>query len=93
MRNVTIPSVERVGATQLSRVAFAEICERLIRARSLVDDPHHQSRKQGSAMARVLHEGLRAVERQLDSLRRPIFAGDSGDARCGIPAMTTRDRV
>ena len=80
MRNVTIPRAEEVGAAQLSRVAFTEICERLIRARSLVDDPHHQSRKQGSAMARVLHEGLHAVERQLDSLRRLTFGDDSGDA-------------
>ncbi len=80
MRNVTMSSVERPDAAQLSRVAFVEICERLIRARTLVDDPHHQSRRQGSAMARVLHEGLRAVERQLDSLRRPIFGDESEDA-------------
>jgi hypothetical protein len=88
MSNVTLSSVERVGVGKVLCVTFVEICERLVRVRSLVDDPHHQSRKQGSAMVRVLHEGLRAVERHLESLRRPIFAEQSNDTAYQTAGLT-----
>ncbi|HVC81728.1 MAG TPA: hypothetical protein VNL35_14645 [Chloroflexota bacterium] len=74
MQNVTMPYIERTNPGTLPAAAFAEVCERLIRTQSLLADPHHLSRKQGSAMARLLQAGLHAVGRQLDALRRPIFA-------------------
>ncbi|HVA92221.1 MAG TPA: hypothetical protein VNL71_20540 [Chloroflexota bacterium] len=79
MQNVTSPSVERISIGTLASAAFVEVCERLILTQSLLADPHHQSRKQGSAVARLLSDGLRAVAQHLDSLRRPIFGAEPGD--------------
>src|SRR5579864_9002162 len=79
MQNVTSPYVERTSTGALAAAAFAEVCERLILTQSVLADPQHQSRKQGSAMARLLRDGLRAAAQQLDSLRGPIFGPKPGD--------------
>lgn len=85
MQNVTTPHLERTSTGTLPCTAFMEVCERLIFIRSLLDDPHHLSRRQGSAMARLLHAGLGAVEQQLDGLRRSLFAeGEAARTLAGL---------
>jgi hypothetical protein len=87
MQNVTSSSAERTITGTLPAAAFAEVCERLILTQSLLADPHHQSRKQGSAVARLLQGGLSAVGRQLDALRQPVFAPESDQSTRALAGL------
>jgi hypothetical protein len=61
------------GVSSQLLVAFCEACERLIFIRSLLNDPRHRTRRQGTAVTRLLHAGLDGVERQLDTIRPLVF--------------------
>jgi hypothetical protein len=69
---VTAPQLSDSTANAMA-VAFCEAFERLIFVRVLLDDPRHQTRRQGSAVTRLLREGLQGVERQLEATRPLVF--------------------
>ncbi|MDB5076580.1 MAG: hypothetical protein JWO42_2759 [Chloroflexi bacterium] len=75
--------------------AFCEACERLIFVRVLLEDPRHQTRRQGSAVTRLLREGLRGVERQLEATRPIVFgpgqrSSESAPAAIGLAVTALR---
>src|SRR5260370_29283201 len=83
MRDIANFTLERTSTVSLFSAAYGVACERLIFVRALLEDPRHQTRKQGPAVVRLLREGLRAVEDQLRSVRTVVFeqVDDAGAAR------------
>src|SRR5690348_12800163 len=73
MSPTAIPLFQGTTTARLIFAAFCETCERLVYVRSLLEDPRHQTRRQGTAMARLLREGVRSVQQQLQSLRPAIL--------------------
>jgi hypothetical protein len=69
-------SLPPVDLSTVLLVAFCDTCERLIFVRSLLNDPRHLTRRQGTAVTRLLYDGLDCVERQLDSIRPLVFEPD-----------------
>jgi hypothetical protein len=74
------PSLEGTTNNTLLCAAFSEACERLIYVRALLEDPRHQTRRQGSAVVRLLREGLRSAERALQAVRPAAF-GQADDSQ------------
>jgi hypothetical protein len=55
----------------------------LIYVRALLEDPRHQTRRQGSAVGHLLRDGLRGIEAQLQAVR-PLAFGDGQGAQASL---------
>lgn len=73
MTQAASPSIEGTTTNTLLSAVFCEATEQVIFVRALLEDPRHQTRRQGSSVAQLLRGGLRSVEDQLQAVRPEVF--------------------
>jgi hypothetical protein len=89
MTAIATPPVQSITPADLASVAFCEACERLVAVRALLEDPRHQTRRQGAALTEVLRTGVGAVARQLQAVTAAAFDGDENEARLALAGIGT----
>lgn len=89
MTAIATPPVQSITPADLASVAFCEACERLIAVRALLEDPRHQTKRQGAALTEVLRSGVAAVARQLQAVTSAAFGAQEGEARLALAGIGT----
>lgn len=74
MSGIASPPTAGDTTRALIFAAFCEACERYVAVRTLIEDPRHQTRRQGTAMTHLLQAGLASVQGVLRSTREAIKA-------------------
>src|SRR5579875_819369 len=79
MSAISSPSLQGNTNALLLTVVFCEAFEHVVAMHALLDDPHHQTKRQGSAVARLLRDGLRTVEGRLQAVRALLAEEEPAD--------------
>jgi hypothetical protein len=86
MSAATSPFVQSITNSSLLTVLFCEIFEHLVSLQALLNDPHHRTRRQASAVSQLLQHALNDLETRLEAFR-PALANPAPTDEQAVSAL------
>ena len=83
MSAATSPFVQSNTNSSLLTVLFCELFEHLVALQALLNDPHHRTRRQASAVSQLLQHALNDLEMRLDASRPALARIEPTDSQAG----------